>query len=234
MRRFLCVYFILLWLACPHLVSAQNAKKVIANATDLPEFGYAVPENFGDLLKSDALYQPFAAQVRADVETVLRDYDVQDKKQLHYLRTILAYLDFAENKFDAARERIKQIRELETPDEKLRNGDLLVMEAMLKAFDVSGEKSGAKFQTAFRRIFNETVNALPDNLRAGVIGEKDFFGDVSEEFLTNDLTANLAPVAKKIAAKSRLKMSHQFSARESNGGILSSLKTTSERLTRLI
>lgn len=206
-KRLLCIYFILLWTFCALSVSAQNGKKVIANAADLPEFSYAVPENFGDLLTSDAVYQPFAAQVRADAETILREYDVQDKTELRRLKTILAYLDFEENKLDAARERIKQVRELETPAEKFRNGDLIVMEAMLKAFDVSGEKSGAKFQMAFRRIFNESVNALPDDLRAGVGGERDFFDDLKTDFLVSGLTANLAGLVKENSKITRKEIS---------------------------
>lgn len=197
LRRFLCLYFILLWLSCSLPASAQTAKKVIANGADLPEFTYAVPENPGGFLTSDAAYQPFAAKARADVETILRDYDVQDKKRLRYLKMILSYLDFEGNRFDEARERIRQVRELETPAEKLKNGDLFVMEAILKAFDVSGETSGAKFQTTFRQIFAEAVNALPDDLRAGVVGERDFANVVSAEYLVKDLTAALAPVAKQ-------------------------------------
>src|ERR1700755_2592573 len=48
--KIISVCLILLWILCPTFGSAQNAKRVIASAADLPKFEYAVPENLGDLL----------------------------------------------------------------------------------------------------------------------------------------------------------------------------------------
>ncbi|HEY9402714.1 MAG TPA: hypothetical protein VIQ24_08460, partial [Pyrinomonadaceae bacterium] len=63
-KRLLGVCFILLWILCPFFVWAQNSKKKVASAAELPRFSYDVPEKLTDLLTNDAAYKTFAAKVR--------------------------------------------------------------------------------------------------------------------------------------------------------------------------
>jgi len=54
------------------------AKKVVKTEADLPRFNYPLTTTATELLKSDdATFNAFAAKVRADVDSVLNDYDVR-------------------------------------------------------------------------------------------------------------------------------------------------------------
>ena len=204
-KRFIQICIVLLSFLLVQTISAQPAKKVIAKADDVPPISYDAPENLGDLVVSDATFQQFAAKARADIEMILRDYDVQDKSVRLRFEATLAYLDFLDGKADQTAERIKRIREKQTPDEKLKNGDLFVLETLMKASQATGEKSGAKFQAAFRQTFAAAVNDLPAALRNDVINERVFFGDLSAEYVVNDLKNFLAPVVKQNDGKLPLK-----------------------------
>lgn len=183
---------------CSASVFGQNTqKKLASSASDLPQLSYSVPEDPADLFNSEELYLPFAAKVRADLESVLESYDVQDKSLARRLETVLTYLDFQDGKLERTEQRIKRIRGMESPGGILNNGDLFVIESVLKATRASGESSGPKFEAAFGQSFNDSVMALPDSLRPAVIAEKDFFGDITEEFLAGELTRYVAPAAKK-------------------------------------
>ena len=62
------------------------AKKVVKTEADLPRFNYPLTTTATELLKSDdATFNAFAAKVRADVDSVLNDYDVQDHAALRDL-----------------------------------------------------------------------------------------------------------------------------------------------------
>ena len=204
-KRFIQICIVLLSFLLVQTISAQPAKKVIAKADDVPPISYDAPENLGDLVVSDAVFQAFAMKSRADLEMILRDYDVQDKSLWLRFEATLAYLDFLDGKADQTAERIRRIRETQTPDERLKNGDLFVLEALMKASQATGEKSGAKFEAAFRQTFAAAVNDLPAALRDDVIQERVFFGDLSAEYVVNDLKNFLAPVVKQNDGKLPLK-----------------------------
>jgi hypothetical protein len=74
MKRTINIYLAVFLVLCPAIVYAQNSKKKVSSAAELPRFSYEVPETLTDLLIDDAAYKLFAAKVRADLETVLRDY----------------------------------------------------------------------------------------------------------------------------------------------------------------
>src|SRR5258708_13019021 len=73
---------------------AQPAKKKITRAADVPQFQYAIKGKVEDIIKSDEAFRPFAAQVRRNVESVLRDYEIDDAGTKRGLLGILASLHF--------------------------------------------------------------------------------------------------------------------------------------------
>src|SRR5712692_1166889 len=97
----------------PALLFAQPAKKKISRAADVPQFQYAISGKVEDIIKSDEAFRPFAAQVRRNVESVLRDYEIDDAGTKRGLLGILAALDLLENHDDAARQRYVEIQALE-------------------------------------------------------------------------------------------------------------------------
>ncbi|HEX8564847.1 MAG TPA: S8 family serine peptidase [Pyrinomonadaceae bacterium] len=179
-------------------VQAQNPKRVVINAADLPRFSYDVPEKLTDLITDDAAYKTFAVKVRADLEGVLRDYDIQDKATLKSIEETLMSLDFQQGKLDSALSRMARIRQLEEkPEAKLYNREAFVVEAIIKARQKSGVTEGAAFQTALREALTSILNRLPDTFSAKLVGEKAAFEFLSDDFFFDVVKSQIAPMAKQ-------------------------------------
>ena len=70
----------LLLLLAPFARAQSGAKKKVTSQSDLPRFTYPLDKPASELLQTDAAtFDAFAAKVRADLETVFRDYDIADK-----------------------------------------------------------------------------------------------------------------------------------------------------------
>src|SRR5271166_5966133 len=66
--------------------SQSSGKKKVAGQADLPRFSYRITGAASELVQADdATFNAFAAKVRADLETVLRDYEIDDKATLRTL-----------------------------------------------------------------------------------------------------------------------------------------------------
>jgi subtilisin family serine protease len=197
-KKSIGIYLAVFLVLCPALVWAQNSKKKIVTAAELPSFTYSVPENAADLLTSDEAFAPFAAKVRADLEGVLRDYDIQDKATLKGIETTLLHLDLYQGNLDAAVARLNRIRALEEkPEAKLYDRELSVIEAIIKARQKSGAVSGAAYQQALREALAESLNRLPASMSAKITGEKAVFEILSGDFFLDAVKAKIAPMAKQ-------------------------------------
>jgi len=80
------------------LMFGQAPKKKITGAADLPKFQYTIKGKVEDLITSDEAFRPFSAQLRKDVDSVLRDYDISDAATKRGLLAVLASLDVLEGK----------------------------------------------------------------------------------------------------------------------------------------
>src|ERR1700684_3746821 len=111
-------------LFAPISYSQSTGKKKVSNQADLPRFSYPVAVSASDLVQSDdATFNAFASRVRADLESVFRDYDIDDKATL---RTLLgAKLDLQElsGEYASALQTVEALRALEEkPAAKLTTG----------------------------------------------------------------------------------------------------------------
>ena len=86
---------VLILLAAPASHAQSAAKKKVTSQSDLPRFSYPVTGSASELLQADdATFNAFASKVRADLDTVLRDYEIDDAATM---RTLLgAKLDLQE------------------------------------------------------------------------------------------------------------------------------------------
>src|SRR5580693_7173048 len=73
--------------ACLLVLHAQSSgKKKVSNQSDLPRFTYSMSGPASDLVQADAAtFDAFAAKVRADLDSIFRDYDIEDKATLRSL-----------------------------------------------------------------------------------------------------------------------------------------------------
>ncbi|HEX8197705.1 MAG TPA: S8 family serine peptidase [Pyrinomonadaceae bacterium] len=197
MKKSFAFYLAAFLILCPTFVLAQNSKKKVASAADLPRFSYEVPEKLTDLLTNDESYKLFAARVRTDLEGVLRDYEIEDKTTLKRIQTTLAELDFQENRLDSALERMRIVVELEEKPELKYLPDFFDTQIFVRAQKQSGAASGEKFLQALQMVLAETLNSFPASVFTGVKEFRTGYDYLNEKFFTGIIEAQLAPKVKQ-------------------------------------
>ncbi len=150
----------------------SGAKKKVTSQSDLPRFTYPMEKPASELLQADAAtFNAFAAKVRADLETVFRDYDISDKSTMRDLLYARLNLQQLAGEYSEALATVKQIRGLEDkPAAKLTSG--IYTEAWLKAAMETKSTSGPAFEQAFSKNYADIVNPLPwdvvqDTMKSG-------------------------------------------------------------------
>ena len=139
---------------------SAGQKKKIATADDMPRFSYPMnqaPSTF--LLADDAAYNAFVAHVLRDVDSVLNDYDIEDKATLRALYGFKVDAEVLTGQNDAALKSLQQLKDLqEKPEAKATSG--MLAGPLLKARISSNASSGAPFEEAFKSGFQATIDSL--------------------------------------------------------------------------
>ncbi len=150
---FLAVVCVLAIAAPAPLGFAQAAakKKVVKTQADLPRFNYKLDGTATELLQSgDAAFGAFAARVKADVGSVLANYDVQDHAALRELLGVHLDLQMLAGDNEGALKTIQKLRAIEDkPDAKLMTG--CANGAMLEEQKATGRTSGPEYHQAFQK-----------------------------------------------------------------------------------
>ena len=142
--------------------AAAQTKKIVKTQDDLPRFTYPISGTATELVTSDdATFHVFAAKVRHDVDSVLDNYDIQDRATLRGLLDVKLALEMLSGTEDVqARETLAKLKDLEDkPDAKLLSG--LTMTAMLDAHAQTGKTSGPEYAQAFAKDYAAAVDPLP-------------------------------------------------------------------------
>jgi len=181
----------------PVLLFAQPPKKKITRAADVPEFQYSINGKVEDLIRSEQAFRPFAAQVRKNVESVLRDYEIDDAATKRGLLATLVALDILEGHDDAARARLDEIKALEEkPAAKALSG--LMTRAILDAHRESGDRNSPAYRRAVYAAVTRALDGLPFD-----VGQNDLKSTkagieiASEALLIGQVQAGLDPVVEK-------------------------------------
>ena len=181
---------------------APETKPKITKLDDLPRHTYPVTGSAVDLVTSDAKFADFAAQVRADTEKDLADYDIEDKTTLKRLKGTLLTLDLLENKNDDARKLIDELRALEDkPALKIMTGFItLVRLDVMDQLKLAGvaDLSRPDFQQAFQKELTTRTAALPWNVVQDELKQtKGGFEIVSRDLVIGQIQSEIDPVVKK-------------------------------------
>lgn len=169
-------------LAAP--VSAQPARAIVTNETQLPRFAYPMPTLPSQLLVADdAAFAPFLKAVQDDVEKTLATYEIKDQATLNdYLATRLAGEMLAGDKA-GVRATVGQLRAAQTKAARA----LLV--GRLQLAYVSGN-----FASADRAA----VATLPWNVVADSIKTSaGFEGIVTRDSVVGQVAHDFDPIAAK-------------------------------------
>lgn len=187
--------FVLALLA-PALACAQD-KIRIEKAADMPRFTYKVEGKLEDLVRDEAAFRRFTAQVRRDRESVLARYDIADKAEQRQLLGVLAQLDFLEGRYDDAAKRIDQIRALEEkPADKLTSG--MQLRAMIAAQRRVGDTTSAAYRAEVERLIAAELKTLPYAVvENNVKGAKTGAEIIGESLVLGNVRDRLQPVVEK-------------------------------------
>lgn len=161
MNRIVIVFFVLAFLILARYATAQALeKKKIEGIDDLPRHTYKVPGALTDLVMREELFKPFAAQVRADIENDLKTYEIENKStKMDFHKTLLA-LDMCDGNYDAAFNRLVQMRDLE--DKQILRLTLgLIEESIIEAYQKVGRDDEDWYNQAFAENLSEAVDKLP-------------------------------------------------------------------------
>jgi subtilisin family serine protease len=141
--------------------SQSNTKKKVTSQADLPRFSYPVTGSASALVQADAAaFNAFAAKVRADLDSVFRDYEIADKSTLRTLLFARLNLQELAGENEAGLETIESLRALtEKPSAKLTTG-LSTGARLQAAIDVQSHHGPAYIQ-AFVKHYREAIDPLP-------------------------------------------------------------------------
>ena len=181
----------------PVLLMGQAPRKKITRAADVPQFQYSIKGKVEDLIQSEEAFRPFAAQVRKNVESVLRDYDVEDASTKRGLLGVLASLDMLEGRDEDARRLLGEIKALEEkPAAKALSG--LLTNAMLEARrSVPDHKSAAYRQAVYAAVKRE-LDGLPfDVVQNDLKSIKASIEILSAALVIGQMRAAFDPVVEK-------------------------------------
>ncbi|HLY55005.1 MAG TPA: S8 family serine peptidase [Stellaceae bacterium] len=182
-------------------------KQHISREADLPRFSYAVTGKLEEMVRNPALFAPFAASVRRDVEAVLNDYEIDDKATHRQLLGELATLDLIEGRYDDALSLSNEIRALqEKPADKLLSGQQI--RAIVAAVKGGAPVNSPAYFAAVGKGVAAELSAMPYTViendikgakeRNELIGETLILGQVRDVMQptvdkTGTLSSDLAP-----------------------------------------
>ena len=138
-----------------------NKKKVVKSDDDLPRFIYPVKGSASGLVEADdATFNLFAAKVRADLDSVFRDYQISDKATMRDLLNAQLQLQILAGEYKTALHTLDQLRgEQEKPSAKLTTG--VYERAWLRAAIDTKSTAGPAFDESFSKHASEAIDALP-------------------------------------------------------------------------
>jgi subtilisin family serine protease len=190
-------------LICPaFLLEAQapanSPKHKVVTASDLPRFSYPVSVPPSSLLMADdATFNAFALKVAHDVDSVLSDYEIEDKATLRSLYGLKIDVQLLTNDNQGALASLNMLRSLqEKPQAKATSGmiDRPLIEARISTHSNSGE--------AFLKAFQANLQAVLDAMEWRVVQDRVKQTKGSFEVATPDLIVasekeGLDPAASK-------------------------------------
>ncbi|UCG92795.1 MAG: S8 family serine peptidase [candidate division WOR-3 bacterium] len=159
-KKFLTVVTCMFVLATSSIYAQQSEKKKIESIDDLPRHTYKVTGTLTELITHEIAFKPFAAQVRADIEKDLEDYEIEDKTTLKDFYGVLINLDMLSGNYDAALRRIRKVQELEdkSADKLTKN---LIDEAIIQAHREVGQKNDNVYKKIFSQSLSQAIEKLP-------------------------------------------------------------------------
>jgi subtilisin family serine protease len=160
-----------------------QGKPRIEKAADLPRFTYKIDGSVEDVIRDDAKFHRFAADVRRDAESVLSGYQIDDRATLRQIEGELTQLDYLEGKLDSALKRAARVKELqEKPADKLMSG--LQLRAMIGAQRKVGNRTSDAYRAETGRLIEADLAQMPYDVVQNEVKEAKAGAEIASEALT--------------------------------------------------
>lgn len=185
-------------LLCGLLPALALAEKIVVTSQDqLPRFEYPAPSPVTRVLTEAAEFEKLATAVRANLETLQRDYAIADRTTLQNIQSTLLSLDFAAGDYDSALARLAAIRELEEkPGLKLTAG--LLSESIITTRRSGDFATEDAFRAKFAEIYAAKLAALPHELVADILKSSKGSAEIfTEALLLGSVASQLQPGVDK-------------------------------------
>jgi len=157
--------------------SQSIEKKKVTGQADLPRFSYPLAIPASELVQADdATFNAFATKVRADLDMIFRDYDIDDKATLRTLLSVKLDLQELAGEYQDGLRTLEAVRALEEkPSAKLFA--VLYPQAMLQAAIDAQSTHGPAYEQAFTKRYSEAIAPLPwdvvqDDTKASYAGSR--------------------------------------------------------------
>jgi hypothetical protein len=181
----------------PLRADSTDRPKVRSEA-DLPQFNYPMTLTAQALLTSDATtFASFATHVKRDLESILRENDIDDKGVLVRLLSDKVDLEMLFREDAEALKSCEQMRILvDRPDFKATGmfNDL----SFIRARMATGRSDGEVFQAEYKKDFGSLVESLPwDIVAERVKKTQKKFEQLSTDYVRMQVATDIEPYVKE-------------------------------------
>ncbi|MGO9096604.1 MAG: S8 family serine peptidase [Bryobacteraceae bacterium] len=199
---------LLVSLAAVPLLVAQAPKQKITRAADLPVFTYKMEPAVEDVLQSDQKFAALAAEIRKNVESVLANYEIEDKATLRGLLSTLAALDMLDGRDAEALKVLDQVRDLqEKPAQKLLSG--LTSRSILQARAQTKDRNSPEYRQAVAKSLRAALDAMPYQVIENDLKQQKASAEIiSSSLLVGQIQAMLDPALKQNGGTLSSDMAH--------------------------
>jgi len=181
---------------CSLATASAAQKKKLEKLDDLPRHTYTVDLKPSEILKSDEAFTALADKVKADVESILDTYEIDDHKTLQGLYATLQQIYFLEGDYDASARYLEMARGLEDKEaQKLMMGRVsyAYVDALKEAKPGTDE-----FRTTFQSNIAERIKDLPwDTVQDLMQMMSGQMGMLSENLLMGMIQSQMDPAVEK-------------------------------------
>jgi len=195
-------------LAAVPLLVAQAPKQKITRAADLPVFTYKMEPTVEGVVQSDQKFAALAAEIRKNVESVLANYDIEDKATLRGLLSTLATLDMLDGRDAEALKVLDQVRDLqEKPAQKLLSG--MTSRSILQARAQTKDPNSPEYRQAVAKSLRAALDAVPYEVIENDLKQLKASAEIiSSSLLVGQIQAMMDPALKQNGGTLSSDMAH--------------------------
>jgi len=200
MKRSICLALVAA--SASTVLLAQEPKKTITRAADVPLFNYPISGKVEDVVLSDEAFAKIAAEIRRDIDSVLAQYDIQETATKRRLIGTLAALDLLEGRDQDALRHLGEVRELQDkPSQKLTSG--VVSRSIIEARAQFKDQNSSEYRRAVYKLVREKLDAMPFAVvEDDVKGFNTQFGILSRGLIVGSIQSVYDPIVQRNGALS--------------------------------